>query len=143
MSPKKTILLIDDDPLICEMTQGILGRLGYNSIVNMGAREARETFSNGPWQFDLIMVDLLLSDGNGIELAQDLLGIRSDVPIVLYTGQIVELHDIRTKGICAVAPKGLSRGELGIVLKQALEQEEESREGIRSGTERAPSEGAR
>ena len=143
VSPKKTILLIDDDPLVCEMTQGVLGRLGYNSIVNMSAREARETFSNSPWQFDLIMVDLLLPDGNGIELAQGLLGIRSDVPIVLYTGRVVELEDIRAKGICAVASKGLSRGELGIVIKQALEQEGNSREEIRSGTERAPSEGAR
>lgn len=126
MSHKKTILLIDDDLLVCEMTRGVLGRLGYNSMISMSAREARETFSNNPWRFDLIMVDLLLPDGNGIELAQQLLGVRSDMPIVLYTGRIVELEDVRAKGIRAVAWKGLSRGELGMVLKQALEQEENS-----------------
>ena len=117
MSHRKTILLIDDDPLICEMTQAVLDRLGYNSMAVASAEEARTVFSGNPRQFDLIMVDHILSDKSGVELATDLLCIRPDIPIVLYTGGRAEIEDVQSKGIHAIIPKGLSRQEFAGALE--------------------------
>jgi two-component system cell cycle sensor histidine kinase/response regulator CckA len=118
MSDRKTILLIDDDPLICEMTRDVLEQFGYNPVVVMSAEEARTVFSENPKQFDLIMVDHILSDESGINLAADLLRIRPDILIALYTGGNAEVEDVRSKGIRAVIPKGLSRGEFRETLER-------------------------
>jgi CheY-like chemotaxis protein len=121
VSHRKTILLIDDDPLICEMTRDILERLGYNSMAVASAHEARTAFSANPGRFDLILVDHLLSDESGIELAADLLRIRSDVPIVLYTGGGAEIEEVRSKGVRAVISKGLTRQEFAQALERIFE----------------------
>jgi DNA-binding NtrC family response regulator len=121
VSRRKTILLIDDDPLICEMTQDILDRLGYDSITVASAHEARTAFSANPRLFDLILVDYLLSDESGVELAGDLLRIRPDVPVVLYTGGGAGIEDVRSKGVCAVITKGLTRQEFAETLERIFE----------------------
>ena len=113
MSGRKTILVIDDDDFVSEMTKQVLEKIGYTVIVATNAEAALTVFSDNPQEFDLIMVDHILSDANGVELAGDLLRIRPDIPIVLYTGGQATFEDVRPKGICAVIPKGLSRRELG------------------------------
>jgi len=123
VSEKKTILLVDDDPLICEMTQELLRRLGYNVAVVMTAKEARAAFFDDPVQFDLIMIDHILSDESGIELASDLLGIRPDVRIALYTGGSTELEDVRSRGIRAVVSKAFTREEFRKALERIFDEE--------------------
>jgi DNA-binding NtrC family response regulator len=121
VSHRKTILLIDDDPLICEMTCDVLERLGYNSMAVASAHEARTVFSADPGLFHLILVDHLLSDESGVELAGDLLRIRSDVPIVLYSGGGTEIEEVRSKGVRAVIAKGLTRQEFAEALERIFE----------------------
>jgi CheY-like chemotaxis protein len=121
VSHRKTILLIDDDPLICEMTQAVLEKLGYTSMAVESAEAARAAFSANPRQFDLILVDHLLSDASGVELAGDLLRIRPDVPIILYTGGGAEIEEVRSKGVRAVISKGLSRQEFAEALERVFE----------------------
>ena len=121
MSHRKTILLIDDDPLICEMTQGVLERLGYDSIAVASAQAARTAFSDNPGQFDLIIVDHILSDESGIDLAEDLLRIRPDIPTVLYTGGQTEIEDVRSKGVRSIIAKGLTRREFAEALDRIFD----------------------
>ena len=117
MSDRKSILVIDDDEVVSEMTKQVLERIGYTAMVVTSAGAALVALSNDPQQFDLIMVDHILSEANGVELAVDLLRIRPNIPIVLYTGGQTTIEDVRSKGIRAVIPKGLSRRELGEALK--------------------------
>lgn len=122
MSDKKTILLIDDDELVCEMTVAVLKKLGYDCRAVASACEAREAFSDDPLKFDLIMVDHLLSDANGIALATDLLGIRPDIPIVLYTGGQGGVEDVHSKVVRAIITKGLTRQEFAEALERIFEE---------------------
>jgi DNA-binding NtrC family response regulator len=117
MSGRKKVLLIDDDEFVSEMTRQALQKIGYDAMTVTSAKVALTAFSENPRQFDLIMVDHFLSDGNGVELAGGLLRIRPDIPIVLYTGGQATIEDVRSKGICAVISKGLSRRELGETLR--------------------------
>jgi len=111
VSDKKTILLIDDDPLICEMTEGVPLKLGYDVVVAATSEQGQVAFSCDPARFDLVMVDHILSDRNGADLAPDLLRVRPDIRIALYTGGPTQLDDVQSKGICAVIAKALSREE--------------------------------
>jgi len=118
----RTILLIDDDPMISEMTQAVLRKLGYDSVAVPSAKAALATFSDDPGRFHLIMVDHILADASGVDLAQDLLSVRPDILIVLYTGGQAEIEDVRSKGVCAIIPKGLTRQELGEALERVFEK---------------------
>jgi len=118
----RTILLIDDDPMISEMTQAVLRKLGYDCVAVPGAKAALEAFADERGHFDLIMVDHILSDASGVDLAQDLLSIRPDTLIVLYTGGQAEIEDVRSKGVRAIIPKGLTRQEFAEALEGVFEK---------------------
>ena len=118
----KKILLIDDDPLISEMTHAVLTRLGYESVAVPSAKAALQAFSDNPGQFDLVMVDHILSDTSGVDLAADLLSIRPDIVIVLYTGGQADIEDVRSKGVRAIIPKGLTRQEFAEALERIFEE---------------------
>jgi len=123
VSGKKTILLVDDDPLVCEMTQTILERLGYKAVTAMSAEEARTTFTGDPRLFDLIMIDHVLTDGSGVQLADELSRIRPDIPMVLYTGGPAVMGDIQSKAIRGIIRKGLTKGELAAALGRIFDEE--------------------
>jgi CheY-like chemotaxis protein len=68
----KTILVIDDDPVMCELTQEVLEDAGFAAAA-MDIEEARAAFSDNPYRFDLILIDHFLSGTRGEEHATDFL----------------------------------------------------------------------
>ena len=48
--------------------------------------EALKTFSADPSQFDLVITDQTMPGLTGIQLARELLALRRDIPIILFTG---------------------------------------------------------
>jgi len=120
MSGKKKILMVDDDLIFCELTREILEKIGYDSVAVADAEEARAVFLENPRQFDLIILDHILSGVQGAELAADFLHLRPDVPIALYTGADVSLEKVRSKGIRAVINKPLTKNELTSAIASIL-----------------------
>ena len=120
MSKGKRILMIDDDALLCELTEEVLEGLGYDLVAALSVDEAREVFQRRDHGFDLIMVDHLLSGIHGEEHAAEFLRSCPGIPIALYTGAVVSLEEVRSKGIHAVIPKPLTRSELAAAVEGAL-----------------------
>ena len=80
-----TILAVEDEPLNRRLLHAVLEPAGYRVIDAATLAEAREWLaSNLP---DLILLDLRLPDGNGLELARELKGSEEwrRVPIVAAT----------------------------------------------------------
>lgn len=120
MPERKTILVVDDDEVLCELTSILLERLGCNCSVALTPEAALQIFSCNPGQFDLVLADHLLGRSTGIELAVELQRIRPGIPVVLYTGNPTDLQDLPSEGICAVIEKGLSRQEFAEELRRVL-----------------------
>ncbi len=76
------VLLIDDEPRFCQATSEILRQRGHDVSTAGGLAAARELLrSSKP---ELILLDLILPDGNGLELLDQLDG---DAPnVVIITG---------------------------------------------------------
>ena len=117
MPGRKNILVVCDDELISQLTQKRLEMLGYNSMVAPNAEAARLIFFRNSEEFDLVMVDHILFDGNGVDLASEFLDIRPGIPIALYTGGALTIEDVQSKGIRAVIPKVLTMEEFAEALK--------------------------
>lgn len=80
------ILFVDDEEMLGEMFEAILGRLGYNVYVHTSSLDALESFRKDPGYFDAVITDQTMPEMTGAELARRVLEIRPDIPVILCTG---------------------------------------------------------
>lgn len=77
------ILLVDDEPRFCEATRELLQRSGHDVTTANGIAGARELLQRD--QPEIVLLDLLLPDGNGLELLGEL-GEKRPKHVVIVTG---------------------------------------------------------
>ncbi len=78
------ILVIDDDPIICELVVEYLGNNGMRVSAAASGRAMFEAFDREA--IDLVLLDLKLPGEDGMQLARTLRE-RATVPIILLTGR--------------------------------------------------------
>jgi len=80
---RERILIIDDDPGLSEVILMLLGGEGYRvehaATVRAGLAQVAAT------EFDLVITDLKLPDGTGVEAIRPIKEIRGDLPVILMT----------------------------------------------------------
>ena len=82
----ETILVIDDELAIADMTGRLLEQLGYRTTVMTSSVGALDLFRAAPQRFDLVVTDMTMPVLTGKKLTAELLQIRSDLPVILNTG---------------------------------------------------------
>ena len=80
------ILFVDDEKMLAVLGGRMLERLGYAVSVSLSSAEALAIFKADPAAFDVVITDQSMPGMSGVELAQQLLKIRPDIPIILCTG---------------------------------------------------------
>ena len=84
MSPgAQRILVVDDDPEIRKLLARYVEGQGFRVQLAASCRELREKLATQ--QIDLIVLDVMLPDGSGLDMCRDLRANRSNVPIILLT----------------------------------------------------------
>lgn len=78
------VLVVDDDELVRELVVGVLRQAGYVALPAADAREADACATLHA--VDLLLTDLALPDGSGLELAAHLVARRPGLPVLLMTG---------------------------------------------------------
>jgi PAS domain S-box-containing protein len=84
------VLLVDDESHLVTIGTKVLQHLGYEVSGFTSAKEALAAFTLNPTDFDLVITDLTMPGMTGIALADALLELRRDIPILLATGYIEE-----------------------------------------------------
>jgi|GEM_PF-6937816 len=120
---REMILVVDDEEPLLEMTGQTLKRLGYQVLALTSGPEALEAFRARPESFDLVVTDLTMPQMTGVELAQEMLRIRPDLPIVVCTGfgELMSREKALDLGLSALIHKPLHRRELARTVRQALD----------------------
>lgn len=124
----KRILIIDDDPTICMMLQGLLKRKSFDADIVFSAGEAIKKLENE--KFDLVLSDFRLPDFDGLDLLQKIKAMHPAVPVIIMTSYA----DIRTAvsaikmGAFEYVTKPLNPEEILLLIKSALEKAEEQQE---------------
>jgi DNA-binding response OmpR family regulator len=85
----RTVLIVEDDDLARALATESLGRDGYRVVEAASVAEARQMLSREP--VELVVLDLGLPDGSGLELLTDLRR-TGDIAVVVVTGR-GELED--------------------------------------------------
>ncbi|MEJ2758363.1 MAG: response regulator transcription factor [Anaerolineales bacterium] len=96
--PTYTILVVDDDPLVCKGLKFNLEQAGYDVATASTAKAALELTSRK--LFDVAILDIGLPDENGLDLCKTLKS-NHDMPIIFLTARRRELDEILGLEICA------------------------------------------
>ncbi len=78
------VLIVDDDPKICLFFETVLEKMGCETATAKRIDEAK-TLSRRD-RFDIILLDLELPDGNGLDIMPDLVNLPSSPEIIIITG---------------------------------------------------------
>ncbi|MBM9536350.1 hybrid sensor histidine kinase/response regulator [Desulfobulbus alkaliphilus] len=124
---REHILLVDDEKVLVETGTALLKRLGYTVTGRTGSLEALEIFQDQPHRFDAMITDQTMPEMTGLELAQRLLRIRPDLPIILCTGYsgLVSEEQVLALGIKAFVMKPLTKKDLAATLRGVLDKKSE------------------
>lgn len=116
------ILFVDDEEAIVSLGKGILNRLGYEVVTTTSSPEALEIFRAERDDFDLVLTDMTMPRMTGLDLSEQILKIRPDIPIVLCTGFSAGLTKevTRSIGIRDIIMKPMIAGELAGAVASAL-----------------------
>ena len=87
---KLRILVVEDEKSISEPLAEGLGREGFDTEVAANLESARQGWRRSP---DLILLDVMLPDGDGRDLAREIRR-ESDVPIIMLTARGEEIDRV-------------------------------------------------
>ena len=120
---REHLLLVDDEPVLVDVGRQLLERLGYRISTADGSQEAFDIFRKSPDDFDLVLTDMTMPGMTGDRLAETLMGIRPDLPIILTTGFSSKMtaKKAREIGIRALIYKPVVESELAQTIRGVLD----------------------
>ncbi len=118
---KPRILIVDDDRVILKGLAEALGRSGCESITATSGEEALQAYAQGV--FDLVLLDVRLPDGDGLEVLGRILDQDSDQVVIMmtaYADASVAVQAMKA-GAHDYIHKPFDLDELRVLLSRALE----------------------
>ncbi len=117
-----SVLVIDDEAPVTEFMQDLLEGWGLTVTVFNNSVDACMKFSDDPDRFDLVIVDQTMPKMTGLDVAQHLLKLRPDLPVILYTGhrEAIAETEVRALGIRALVNKPIDTVRLHEVVENLL-----------------------
>lgn len=108
------ILVIDDDELVSEYLAALLESESYEVKVLNRSIEALECFTEHPDDFDLVITDQVMPEMTGVEIAQAMMKVRPDTPILLITGysEKITAENAKSFGLRGYFPKPINEEQL-------------------------------
>ena len=118
------ILCVDDEEAIVIVLQAILERMGYKVSAHKCAEDALEVLRMAPEAFDAVITDRTMPGMTGAEFSREVLRIRPDMPIVMFTGYTegIDEPSLHRIGIRKVMMKPLTREALSDAIRSVLDE---------------------
>ena len=92
-SGSEQILFVDDEDTSVEVVKEMLEEMGYSVVTKTNVLEALALFNENPDRFDLVITDKNMPHMTGFDFGKEILRIKPDVPVILYTGY-PDLYDM-------------------------------------------------
>jgi PAS domain S-box-containing protein len=92
-----TILLVEDDEMVRNLTRSMLSALGYEVHAAATAQEARDLCADAQVRIDLLISDVVMPEVKGPELGEQLRAMRPELKVLFmsgYTANVVLRHGV-------------------------------------------------
>ncbi|HNS99080.1 MAG TPA: response regulator [Polyangiaceae bacterium] len=119
----ETILLVEDEQVVRQATEGMLEQLGYHVIVAQDGPHALQASEQYQGIIHLLMTDVIMPGMNGKELAELLLQARPNLRVLFtsgYTDDVIVHHGVLDNGVSFIS-KPFDSAELAGRVRKALE----------------------
>jgi CheY-like chemotaxis protein len=122
------ILLVDDEPIILDVGQKMLERLGYRVLVARSGDEALEVYGKQREDIALVLLDMIMPGMGGGETYDRLKAIDGDVRVLLSSGYSIngQAKEIMDRGCEGFIQKPFSLFDLSMNIRAALTITKES-----------------
>ncbi len=116
------VWIVDDDAVLREMLRRILQNLRYQTRAFASGQEVLEAVRREPAAADLFILDVLMPGMSGVELLQELRGLRPDPRVLFCSGVSLDQQGslLELPGVKGFVEKPFSIASLSALLEQAL-----------------------
>jgi two-component system response regulator PilR (NtrC family) len=131
MSPRNRLLIVDDESSLADFLCLLFQGEGYDVATAGSVEEARKNLERS--SYDLVLCDILMPDGNGLELLREIKMLNGGGPQVImmtaYTSTKSAIEAMKL-GAADYVSKPFDVEELKIVAQKALERAELAEENV-------------
>jgi len=119
----ETVLVVDDEEINIQVTERILGKLGYRVITANSGREAVDLCRGLQAEIDLVILDMVMPGMDGGETYENLKRICPSMKCILASGYSIneKAANIMEKGVEAFIQKPFSGGDLADTVRRVLD----------------------
>lgn len=120
----ETVLIVEDDASVLNLSKDMLERLGYTVLAVNNTNEALCLANEFKGRIDLLMTDVVMPEMNGKELAKRLNDIRPNIKCLYmsgYTANVIAHHGILDKNIHFIA-KPFNLRDLAAKIREVIEK---------------------
>jgi CheY-like chemotaxis protein len=118
----ETILLIDDEHTVINVTSEILRTLGYNVLVAKSGSVAIDIYKEKQKEIDLVILDMIMPVMSGDDTFDALKAINPQVKVILSSGYSIDgqATKIMEKGCCCFIQKPYKIADISNKIREAL-----------------------
>jgi CheY-like chemotaxis protein len=120
----ETILVVEDEPVLRDMTRLILEERGYRILEASSGKEALDVWNRNQAAVDLLLTDMVMPQGvSGVELAQKLLAQQPQLKVIFASGYTMDdvSNEFLEKHNARFLQKPYTRNSLARTIRQALD----------------------
>jgi two-component system cell cycle sensor histidine kinase/response regulator CckA len=123
MLGSETILMVDDEPMLLDITQDILVSNGYQVHLAADGLAALECYRRHGGNIDLVLLDLNMPKMDGYQCLKELKRIDPNCKVVVATGYLTsqDLSELEEGDACGVIKKPYAISELLQNVRRALD----------------------
>ncbi|MDY7031776.1 MAG: PAS domain S-box protein [Thermodesulfobacteriota bacterium] len=121
----ETLLLVDDEEVIIEVSTQLLKKIGYDVLVARSGEEAIDVYSENIDRIDMIILDMIMPDMKGGLVYDALKGINPHVKVLLFSGYSVngQATEILNRGCNGFIQKPFNTKDISQKIRDILDQE--------------------
>ena len=124
MTAKGRVLVVDDEPGLREMVSILFRREGYDVTTAPGFNSAREALRNSPKPYGVVLADLMMPDGAGLDVVTVAKQVSPDTEVIVMTAHstVETAIDAMKRGAYDFVTKPFATSELRALVGKAFEK---------------------
>ena len=121
----ETILVVDDEIYILKAFKSMLTKIGYKIVTARSGNEALEILRKGRIPIDLVILDMIMPEMNGLETYERMKQFNKNIKVVLSSGYSYEdiAEEILEKGCADFIQKPLDLFQVSEKIREILSRD--------------------
>lgn len=121
---RETVLLVDDENIILDVSKAMLEAIGYSVVTAGGGNEAIDIIGLQGDEIDLVLLDMIMPGMDGGRTFDEIRRLQPDLPVILSSGYSIngQADAIMKRGCNGFIQKPFNMSELSVQLRKILDQ---------------------